>query len=65
MDKVVECPPMELFTKDGISYIASVVGYPLYVDKSIEERRIIAFARAEVGCEDELPNIIDVDIEKV
>lgn len=30
--------PMELFSKDGISHIASAVGYPLYMDKATKER---------------------------
>lgn len=56
--------PIKLLTADGISRIASAIGKPLYMDKAIEERRIL-YARVCVKiCLDEgLPNIVDVDIE--
>lgn len=58
---------MELFTTEGISHVASVVGIPLYMDKATETRRRVQFAKAcvEIGLEDEFPESIILDIEDI
>lgn len=59
--------PLELFTVDGLSHNASATGVLLYMDKAIEQRRRVHFARVciEVGYGDELHDAITVDIKKV
>lgn len=57
--------PLELFTADGLRYIASAIGIPLCLDKATEQRKRVKFARVcvEVAYGDELPDAIQVDIE--
>lgn len=59
--------PMKLFTSEGISHIASVVGTPLCLDNATENRRRIQFAMicVEVGQGEDIPDSIVVDIEEV
>ena len=47
--------PLEYWTQEGLSYIASMIGKPLYVDKTIASRRRITYARIciEVDASDE------------
>jgi len=40
--------PMEFWTPNGLSYVASGVGVPLYADKVIEEQKRLGFARVLV-----------------
>lgn len=57
---------MELFAKEGLSHIASAVGFPLYMDKSTKQCRRVDVARIcmEVSSDDLLPSSsIEVDIE--
>jgi hypothetical protein len=37
--------PMEFWTSNGLSYVASGVGVPLYADKVTEEQKRLGFAR--------------------
>ena len=37
--------PIELWTAEGLSYLASVVGEPLYADSSTEQKRRLDYAR--------------------
>lgn len=57
--------PLELFTPEGLSCIASAVGNPLCLDKATEQRRRVNFARicVEVSNGDVLPDQINVNIE--
>lgn len=57
--------PLELLTPEGLSCIASAVGTPLSLDKAIEQRRRVQFARVcvEVNCGDILPDQISVEVE--
>lgn len=57
--------PLELFTPEGLSCIASAVGVPLSLDKATEQRRRVQFARVcvEISCGDLLPDQILVEIE--
>src|SRR4051812_10014666 len=57
--------PMELFTKEGISHIASGIGVPLFMDKATEMRSRLYFARVcvEVDQTVVLPSTIPVEIE--
>lgn len=56
---------MELFTNEGISHIASAIGISLFMDKAIELRNRLSFARAclEISQESPLPSYIHVEIE--
>lgn len=55
--------PLELFTT---SCIASAIGKPLYMDKTIEDwRDSFAHVCVETSCEDDLPDTISVYIERV
>lgn len=58
---------MELLTREGLSYIASAIGIPLYKDKSTEQCRRIDVANicVEVTCDLPLPSTIEVGIEGV
>lgn len=50
--------PLDFFSTDGISYIASGIGIPTCLDKATEERRRIDFARVcvEICHSDVLPD---------
>jgi hypothetical protein len=39
--------PMEFWTPNGLSYVASGVGVPLYADKVIEEQKRLGFANGD------------------
>lgn len=59
--------PMELFTKEGLSYVASATGTPLYMDKATKSRRRVHYARVcvKAGIEDDRSEFIPVDIGSV
>lgn len=59
--------PLELFTNEGLRRITSAIGEPLYMDKATELRRRLNFSKVcvEVGCSDDLPDIIPVNIEEI
>ncbi|XVF56289.1 hypothetical protein PTKIN_Ptkin06aG0107100 [Pterospermum kingtungense] len=54
--------PLELFTPDGLSYIASAVGNPLYTDRVTANRERVAFAKVcvEVDADSIIPTMIEV-----
>lgn len=54
--------PLELFSRLGISYIASTVGIPLYHDKFTTNQEKLSFARVcvEVDIDMEIPKDIKV-----
>lgn len=56
---------MELFTNEGISYITSGIGVPLFMDNATESRSYLSFARVcvEVDQAAVLPATILVEIE--
>lgn len=60
----LKCIPVELFTSEGISHITSAVGVPLFMDKAIELRTKLSFARVCVEVEHDvlLPSSIHVEI---
>lgn len=57
--------PMELFTNEGISHIASGVGVSLLMNKATELKNRLSFARfsIEVDLIATLPSSINVEIE--
>lgn len=56
--------PLELFTQTGISYIASALGNPLYMDRFTANQQRVAFAKVciEVEAAKEIPNTIEVQL---
>ena len=54
--------PLELFTKNGLSYIASAIGNPLYMDRFIANQSRLSFAKicVEVDVLSDIPRLIDV-----
>ncbi|XVF63676.1 hypothetical protein PTKIN_Ptkin09bG0105500 [Pterospermum kingtungense] len=42
--------PLELFSQQGLSYIASVLGVPLYMDRFTAEQERLAFAKVCSAC---------------
>ena len=54
--------PLELFTKNGLSYLASAVGNPLYMDRITENKQRLAFAKicVEVDALSTIPRVIEV-----
>ncbi|KAK8614535.1 hypothetical protein V6N13_068335 [Hibiscus sabdariffa] len=57
--------PLELYTKVGLSYIASVVGLPLYMDSVTASRERLQFAKVcvELECGVEIPEYIEVVLQ--
>ena len=55
--------PLELFTQRGISYIASAIGNPLYMDRITASQQRLAFAKVcvEVEAAKDIPKIIEVE----
>lgn len=57
--------PLDLFSVEGIGYIASAVGRPLCFDKATAERRIdYAKVCVEVTGGDTLPEVVEVQVEE-
>ena len=54
--------PLELFTKNGLSYLASALGNPLYMDRITANQQRLAFAKicVEVDASMEIPKFIEV-----
>ena len=54
--------PLEYWTTDGLSYIASAIGKPIYVDCMTAACRRISYARIciEVSAEDELLKTLEI-----
>ena len=57
--------PLELFSQKGISYIASALGNPLYMDRFTASQQRLAFARVcvEVDASVEVPRSIEVEMK--
>ena len=57
--------PLKLWSKDIISQIASLVGNPLFMDKTAAKAGRIEYARyfVEVNAANKLPQKITVDVE--
>ena len=55
--------PLELFTQKGISYIASAIGNPLYMDRYTASQQRLAFAKVcvELGASKEVIRSIEVE----
>lgn len=54
--------PLECWTKEGLSRIASKIGKPLHVDVATAKQQRIAFSRVciEIGADYELPSTTSV-----
>ncbi|GAV92776.1 DUF4283 domain-containing protein/zf-CCHC_4 domain-containing protein [Cephalotus follicularis] len=57
--------PVHLWTKLGLSYIASVLGRPLYMDTTTTNRQTLVFARVcvEMSASSTFPNTILLELE--
>ncbi|XVF83564.1 hypothetical protein PTKIN_Ptkin16aG0499300 [Pterospermum kingtungense] len=57
--------PLELFTRRGLSYIASVLGVPLYMDRFTASQQRLAFAKVcvELDASKEIPKEIKVEMK--
>ncbi|XVE74386.1 hypothetical protein DITRI_Ditri12bG0012800 [Diplodiscus trichospermus] len=54
--------PLELFTRSGLSYIASAVGIPLYMDRITTSYQRLAYAKVcvEIEVSSKIPSSIEV-----
>ncbi|KAK8690328.1 hypothetical protein V6N13_089021 [Hibiscus sabdariffa] len=54
--------PLELYSQQGLSYIASVVGNPLYMDSITANKERLAFAKVcvEIKTGDPIPEVVNV-----
>ena len=55
--------PLELFTQKGISYIASAIGNPLYMDRITASQQRLAFAKVCVELEASMEVIRSIEVE--
>ncbi|XP_039056026.1 uncharacterized protein LOC120198847 [Hibiscus syriacus] len=57
--------PLELFSRNGLSYIASVVGHPLYMDSITASKQRLEYAKVcvEIGVDTVIPEIIHVALK--
>lgn len=57
--------PLELYTRLGLSFIASILGNPLYMDRAtaMKERLEIAKVCIEVDLEAQIPSKVDVELK--
>ncbi|XVE83795.1 hypothetical protein DITRI_Ditri16bG0115700 [Diplodiscus trichospermus] len=57
--------PLELFTKAGLSYIASAIGSPLYMDRVSAYQQRLAYVKlcVEVDVNAEIPRFINVQMK--
>ncbi|XVF69093.1 hypothetical protein PTKIN_Ptkin11bG0052800 [Pterospermum kingtungense] len=58
--------PLELFTRRGLSYIASAIGNPLYMDSITAERKKLAYAKVcvEIEVASKIPKYITIVLGK-
>ena len=56
--------PLELFTNNGLSYISSAIGKPLYMDRVTASQKRLAYAKicVEVEATTEISSFIDVKL---
>ncbi|XP_039059914.1 uncharacterized protein LOC120203808 [Hibiscus syriacus] len=54
--------PLDLYSREGLSYIASALGVPLTMDSIIASKTMLEYAKVciEVGAKENLPETIDV-----
>ena len=55
--------PLELFTQKGISYIASAIGNPLYMDRITASQQRLAFAKVCVEIEVSMEMVRSIEVE--
>ncbi|KAK8672311.1 hypothetical protein V6N13_110684 [Hibiscus sabdariffa] len=57
--------PLELFSQKGLSYIASALGYPLYMDSITASKQRLAYAKVcvEISVDFDLPCSVDVKLQ--
>ncbi|XP_039027611.1 uncharacterized protein LOC120161429 [Hibiscus syriacus] len=57
--------PLELFSRNGLSYIASVVGLPLYMDSITSSKQRLEYAKVclEIGVNTVIPEVIHVALK--
>ena len=55
--------PLELFTQKGISYIASAIGNPFYMDRITASQQRLAFAKVCVELEASMEAIRSIEVE--
>ncbi|GAV92418.1 DUF4283 domain-containing protein/zf-CCHC_4 domain-containing protein [Cephalotus follicularis] len=57
--------PVQYWNKDGLSYIASVLGKPLHMDANTTNKRVLAFARVciEISASSSFPDSITLELE--
>ncbi|XVF70698.1 hypothetical protein PTKIN_Ptkin11bG0183300 [Pterospermum kingtungense] len=58
--------PLEAFTEKGLSYIASVLGKPLYMDRYTTQTERLSYARVcvELDAVKDIPYAIEVELRK-
>ncbi|XVF66526.1 hypothetical protein PTKIN_Ptkin10aG0043500 [Pterospermum kingtungense] len=58
--------PLEAFNKTGLSYIASAIGVPLYMDRVTANQQRLAYAKicVEVDALKEIPKVINVELRE-
>ena len=57
--------PLELFSQKGISYIASALGNPLYMDTITAKQQRLAYAKVcvEMEASMDIPSNIEVELQ--
>ncbi|XP_039044744.1 uncharacterized protein LOC120184314 [Hibiscus syriacus] len=57
--------PLELYTRRGISYIASALGLPLYMDRITAEKSRLVYAKVciEIDVAHEVPSVVSVVLQ--
>ncbi|GAV92824.1 DUF4283 domain-containing protein/zf-CCHC_4 domain-containing protein, partial [Cephalotus follicularis] len=57
--------PVQYWNKEGLSYIASVLGRPLHMDANTTNKRVLAFARVciEMSASSSFPDSITLELE--
>lgn len=58
--------PLKLMSREGLSYMASVVGIPLHMDRATGKLPRVTSAKidAEVNLNEEIPEFVEVGVEK-
>ncbi|KAK8614487.1 hypothetical protein V6N13_068287 [Hibiscus sabdariffa] len=58
--------PLELFSQQGLGYVASAIGKPLYIDRATALKQQLEFAKicTEVGAKETIPNSVLVELDE-
>ncbi|KAL4304252.1 hypothetical protein GQ457_10G002780 [Hibiscus cannabinus] len=58
--------PLELFSQQGLGYVASAIGKPLYTDRVTALKQQLEFAKIciEVGAKETIPNSVLVELDE-